>query len=153
MYAACSSSCPNDCLLSARWMRHHTPDRRCFPDRAFPGPRRSRSGCRRHGRRGGLVQARLPEARIHRAPGGSLMPTGRQKLRQSEQHACMAHDRLMRALCCGRDHCDLRFARPLRMSSLFGGASGARKSGIVLGVRRGRKRNSTGHSVMRSSLT
>ena len=48
---------------------------------------------------------------------------------------------------------DLGLARPRSMSSLLAGAFGERKSGIVFCVRRGRLRNSTGHSVMRSCLT
>ena len=39
------------------------------------------------------------------------------------------------------------------LSSLLLGALGDRKSGIVFGVRRGRRRNSTGHSAIRISLT
>lgn len=44
-------------------------------------------------------------------------------------------------------------ASPRMIARRFGGASGERKSGIVRSVRLGRPRNSTGHSVRRSSVT
>src|ERR1700722_5351841 len=44
-------------------------------------------------------------------------------------------------------------ARPRMISRRFGGAVGARKSGIVLAVRRGRRKNSTGHSVILGSFS
>lgn len=44
------------------------------------------------------------------------------------------------------------FARPRKISRRLLGASGEKKSGIVPGVRFGLLRNSTGHSVMRSSF-
>lgn len=45
------------------------------------------------------------------------------------------------------------FARPRMISSRFAGAEGERKSGIVRSSRRGRERNSTGHSVIRRRRT
>ena len=45
--------------------------------------------------------------------------------------------------------CLIHSAKPRRISSRLAGASGNRKSGIVFGFRRGRRRNSTGHSATR----
>jgi hypothetical protein len=52
-----------------------------------------------------------------------------------------------------RDHLRGDGDVPRKISSRFGGASSAKKSGIVCSVRRGRRRNSTGHSVTRSVFT
>ena len=48
---------------------------------------------------------------------------------------------------------DLLYTKPRKMSSLFAGAFGEKKSGIVFSVRLGLFNNSTSHSVNRCSFT